>query len=186
MASSNIEDGPKPICVDLDGTLLRNDVTALSIKSFIRKRFINLFRFIFLVIVRGWAQAKRIVALEIPLEDIASQLGYNKEFLDYLIAQSKSRVRLFLATASDEIYAKKIAADVGIFDGVFASNGEVNLAGECKANTLCMIFGERGFVYAGNSRDDVAVWNRSFAAILVNPTKAALDAMAGKEYMLFD
>lgn len=179
-----------PLCVDLDGTLIRNDVTAWSVESFVRRGFWNVFRLLFWVLSKGWAHAKRRIAQEVPLDDM-SLLQYNKGFLDYLISQSRAGVHLFLATGSDEIYAKKVSEHLGIFDGVFASNGEVSLSGKTKADALCMIFGERGFVYAGNSGDDVAVWARSAAAILVNPRKAALEGIRkmtpfGDNYMLFD
>lgn len=174
-----------PICVDLDGTLIRNDLTVWSVETFIKSGFFSFVRFIFYVIFRGWAQTKRRIAQEIPLKDM-SLLKYNEKFLDYLVAQRKSGVHLFLATATDEIYAKKVAEDVGIFDGVLASNGECNLAGKTKADALYMIFGEKGFVYAGNSKDDIDVWNKCSEAILVSPTKATIDGMRDREYMLFE
>lgn len=172
-----------PICVDLDGTLIRNDVTFWSVGKFIKKNFWNIFKVAFYFFVNR-AYMKRIVAKEIELD--TSALDYNKEFLDFLIEKRHAGVPLFLATASDEIYAKKIADELGIFDGVFASNGEVSLASEAKSRTLCTIFGEGGFTYAGNSKDDLAVWERSGGCILVSPSKEAVDGMRGKEYLLFD
>lgn len=175
----------KPVCVDLDGTLIKNDLTAWSIKMFVRRNFFRVFELVFWFFLKGLAQTKRKVAEVVHLEDL-SIVQYNKEFVDYLASLRRSGVRLFLATASDEIYAKKVAKDTGIFEGVFASNGEVNLVGKTKADALCLTFGERGFVYAGNSKDDVAVWDRSGGAILVNPSKAALTEMSGRNYLLFE
>ena len=173
----------KPICVDLDGTLIRNDVTFWSVKEFIKKNFLNIFKVVFWFLFNR-AYMKKMIAQEIELD--TGILGYNKKFLDFLIEQRTSGVPLFLATASDEIYAKQIADDLGIFDGVFASNGEVSLASEVKAQTLCAIFGEGGFIYAGNSKDDLAVWSKSGGYILVNPSEKVLECMSGREYLLFN
>lgn len=173
----------KPICVDLDGTLIRNDVTRWSVNRFIEKSFWNFFKAVYWYFV-DLAYLKKIIAQEIELD--TTILEYNRKFLEYLIKQRTAGVPLFLATASDEIYANKIADELGIFDGVFASNGEVRLVAEVKAVTLCTMFGEKGFVYAGNSEDDIKVWEKSAECILVNPTKSVLKKMQGKKYLLFD
>lgn len=172
-----------PICVDLDGTLIRNDLTFWSMKAFAQKNVFNIFKIIFFVISKGWACTKKSVAQKIDLD--TSILEYNKGFVDFLVKKRRFGTPLFLATASDEIYANKVADDLGIFDGVFASNGDVNLAAETKAETLCAIFGKKGFVYAGNSKDDLKVWKKSCGAILVKPSRAALAGMKGKDYQLF-
>lgn len=176
--------GSVPICVDLDGTLIKNDLTLWSMKTFVRKNVFNIFRLAFFVISKNWAYAKKVVARETDLD--IGVLEYNKEFVDFLTGKRRSGTPLFLATASNEIYANKVADDLGIFDGVFASNGDVNLAAETKAKTLCAIFGDKGFIYAGNSKDDLKVWDKSCGAILVTPTKAALEGMRGKDYRLFE
>lgn len=176
--------GNVPICVDLDGTLIKNDLTLWSMETFVRKNVFNIFKLAFFVISKSWAYAKKVVAQEIDLD--MSVLEYNKKFVNFLTEKRCFGTPLFLATASDEIYANQVADDLGIFDGVFASNGDVNLAAETKAKTLCAIFGEKGFIYAGNSKDDLKVWEKSCGAILVTPTKAALDGMKGKNYQLFE
>ena len=157
-----------PICVDLDGTLIKNDLTSWSMKTFVQKSVLNIFRLEFFIISKGRAYAKKLVAQEIDLD--MGVLEYNKKFVDFLTEKRRFGTSLFIATASDEIYANKVADDLGIFDGVFASNGVVNLAAETKAKTLCAIFGEKGFIYAGNSKDDLKVWEKSCGAILVTPT----------------
>lgn len=173
-----------PICVDLDGTLIKNDLTFWSVRAFVQKKVFNIFRLAFFVISKGWAYAKNAVAQEIDLD--MKVVEYNKKFVDFLAEKRRFGTSLFLATASSEIYANKIADDLGIFDGVFASNDDVTLAAATKAKTLCTIFGEKGFIYAGNSKDDLKVWEKSSSAILVMPSRAALDGMRGKNYLLFE
>ena len=172
----------KPICVDLDGTLIRDDVTIEAFKIFTRQNFFNLFK-IFVWFLQGRAHLKKKLAANVDLD--VSTLQYNKNFLDFLITKKSEGHKLFLATACDQSYADKIADSLKIFDGVFASNGVVNLRAEAKVNALVMIFGEGRFIYAGNSKDDVHVWNKSAECILVSPTKSALEKMKNKKYTLF-
>ena len=54
--------------------------------------------------------------------------------------------------------AKPIAAHIGLFDDVMASDGKINLRNAAKRDALTKRFGERGYDYAGNSTDDLGVW----------------------------
>lgn len=53
---------------------------------------------------------------------------------------------------------------------------EVNLTAENKAAALVERFGEKGFDYAGNSRDDLAVWQHARHAVVVNASPAVAAA----------
>ncbi len=172
----------KPICIDLDGTLIRDDVTVEAIKLFVRRNPLNLFK-IFVWFLSGRAYLKKMLAINVDLD--ISALQYNKSFLEFLIRKKKEGHKLFLATASDQSYANKVADCLKIFDGVFASDGVVNLRAEAKADTLVAIFGKDGFIYAGNSKDDIYVWDKIAECILVSPTKSALKKMRNREYILF-
>lgn len=184
MGGGVINSGVAPICVDLDGTLIRNDLSVWSIKVFVKKKAVNIFKILYWLVFKGWAYVKKKVAQAVELD--MDVLKYNNPFLDFLIAEHNSGTPLFLATASDETYANKVARELGIFDGVFASDGSVSLAGRKKAEKLCSVFGEKGFIYAGNSKDDLKVWEKSLECILVAPTTAALKGMKGKSYRLFE
>lgn len=172
----------KPICVDLDGTLIKNDVTIEAMRIFIKHGFFNFLK-IFIWLLKGRAYLKKMLALNVDLD--ISTLQYNKNFLDFLIKKKKEGHDLFLATACDQLYANKIADCLKIFNGVFASDGVINLRAEAKANTLALIFGEDGFIYAGNSKDDLYVWNKSIECILVSPEKIVLKKMKDRDYILF-
>jgi len=70
-----------------------------------------------------------------------------------------------------------VAAHLGLFDGVFASEGTVNLAGSRKAALLCRRFGERGFDYVADARVDLQVWEKARRAITVDCTPSLLRAL---------
>jgi len=97
-------------------------------------------------------------------------LPYNEEFIGWLKDECASGRKLILCTASDSSIAIKIAEHLGIFDGVIASDGNVNVAGQRKADILVERFGASGFDYAGNSSDDLFVWESARHAIVVNAT----------------
>ena len=170
------------IGVDLDGTLIHDDVTWLACRKFLRQNWWNIF-FVILWLLRGRAYCKYRLAKEIEIDP--RKLNYNKKLLEFLSEKKAEGHEIFLATGCSEIYAKKIIDRFDLFDGFFASNDSTNLIGDVKSKKLVEKFGEKNFIYIGNSSSDVAVWKKSAEAILVTPTSGALKKMRGKKYFLF-
>jgi hypothetical protein len=56
-------------------------------------------------------------------------------------------------------------------DTMIGKDFETGLA-NLKAMALVELFGEKGFVYAGNDRSDLVVWRRAKGAIVVNATRS--------------
>jgi 4-hydroxybenzoate polyprenyltransferase/phosphoserine phosphatase len=158
-----------PLCVDLDGTLLKIDSTYEAIISSVLADGRNLFR-LSAWIAHGRAHLKRELAARWSFNP--AFLPYNEDFLAYLRDEHERGRRLVLATAADEAIARPIARHLGLFDEVIASDGTNNLRGRAKADALCRRFGKNGFVYAGNDATDHAVWLEAAAAIVVNAGSA--------------
>ncbi|WP_230851244.1 UbiA family prenyltransferase, partial [Ralstonia solanacearum] len=96
-------------------------------------------------------------------------LPYDDDVLEWLRAERAAGRTLVLATASHERYAQAIAAHLGLFDKTFATDDHVNLSARNKRDRLVAEYGEKGFDYAGNSHDDVVVWQAAERAYVVNP-----------------
>jgi 4-hydroxybenzoate polyprenyltransferase/phosphoserine phosphatase len=158
-----------PLCVDLDGTLIRTDSLGEAVFALIRK---NLGYALELPwwLLRGKAYFKQQIAERTDID--AAYLPYNQELLTYLKKDHTNGRQLVLATASNGIVAKAVADHVGIFSKVVASDSQVNRPGKAKAEALIELFGEKGFVYAGNSHQDIPVWAKAAGAIVVNASSA--------------
>lgn len=161
-----------PLCVDLDGTLLRSDLLLESVLLLVSRNPLFLFALPWWLL-RGKAALKQEVSSRIELDP--RYLPYDARVVEQLRC-SPHRVRV-LCTASDARLAHAISEHLGVFDMVLASDGTTNLAGKQKAETLANRFGDRGFDYAGNHRVDVPVWRRARRAWVVNaPTRLATRA----------
>src|SRR5690606_37717121 len=66
--------------------------------------------------------------------------------------------------------AREIAARLGLFEDVIASDGTRNLTGRNKLEVLRERFGATGFDYAGNERADYPIWRAARQATVVNAT----------------
>lgn len=162
-----------PLCVDLDGTLIRSDLLIESALGLARRNPLNIFRF-GAWLLRGKAAMKREIASRSEID--VSLLPYDDRVVDWLREQTSQR--RVLCTASDRKYAEAVAAHVRVFDEVIASDGERNLAGTSKAQALVDRYGERGFDYAGNAKPDLKVWRYARRAIVVNASHGLARAAA--------
>lgn len=159
----NLDEGERiPLCVDLDGTLIRSDLLVESALGLARRNPFDLLRCGFWLL-RGKATLKREIATRCEID--VSLLPYDERVIEWLRNSPQHRV---LCTASDRKYAEAVASHVGVFDEVLASDGARNLAGMHKAQALVERFGERGFDYAGNAAPDLNVWRHARRAIVVN------------------
>jgi 4-hydroxybenzoate polyprenyltransferase len=143
-----------PLCVDLDGTLIRSDLLWESLVCFFCQHPAR-FPLVFVWLLKGSAHLKRRLA-ENTVLDVAL-LPFNETFVAWLRGRHAAGRRLILATAADEILATRVAAYLGIFDEVLSSDGINNLKGRKKAALLsAKIAG--AFDYAGNSTSDWEIW----------------------------
>lgn len=158
-----------PLCVDLDGTVLRTDVFWESFVRLLRRNPLYLLSAL-IWWCRGRAVLKREIArrVEVPAET----LPRTESLLDHLRAERAARRPILLVTAADERLARRVAGHLNLFDEVLASDGHTNLRGATKARQLVERFGRGGYDYAGNSRTDLAVWRQARRGIVVNGTPA--------------
>jgi 4-hydroxybenzoate polyprenyltransferase/phosphoserine phosphatase len=158
-----------PLCVDLDGTLIRSDLLYEGLARLSKERFFLMFQAP-LWLSKGKAAFKRELANRVSLEP--SSLPYDERLVEFLRREKSGGRHLVLATASDRLWAEKVAHHLGIFDEVMGSDGTTNLAGEIKARALVQRFGDKGFDYAGNGAADRSIWRKARRAIAVNAPPA--------------
>ena len=174
--SIHLQDPDVPLCVDLDGTLIRSDVLWESMLLLLRANPLYLFVLPFWFL-RGRAHLKQEIANRTHLNP--ENLPYHLPFMEFLREERKSRRLIILATASDRLIAEAVAKHVGLFDGVLASEGTTNMRGSNKSNELIKRYGRNRFDYAGNSSVDLGVWKDCRHAIVVNADDSLVEK-AGK------
>ena len=159
-----------PLCVDLDGTLINSDTFYESLFALIKQNPLMIFMAP-LWLFQGKARLKAEVASRVDLD--YSTLPYNTELLAQLESERKAGRKLVLVTAANQKIADGVAGHLGLFDTVYASSDRHNLRASAKADKLVGLYGTGGFDYAGNDASDVAVWQVSNGAIVVNPDASA-------------
>ncbi len=158
----------RPLCVDLDGCLVRSDLLVESFLLLVGRRIL------YLLLVPFWLlSGKARLKAEIARRAVPDPqtLPYHEPFLHWLRSERDGGRELWLCTASNHRIAEAVANHLGLFTGVIASSDEINRAGRRKAAALVERFGDKGFDYCGNGTVDAAVWSRAHEAIVVNAGK---------------
>ena len=152
-----------PLVVDLDGTLVATDTLLEGSVALLRENPLY-FLVLPLWLLRGRAHLKRQIARRTTVA--ADRLPYRQGVVSYLREERRRGRPLVLATASDQMVAAAVAAYLGLFSTVLASDGTMNMSGRRKAWHLCKQYGIGGFDYIGNSWKDVVVWKHARRALV--------------------
>jgi len=154
----------RPLCVDCDGTLIAADLLHESLLKYLRPKPWRILQ-VFAWLLRGRGNMKSELAKRVTLDP--AKLPYREAVLDYVRAARSLGRRVFLVTAANRDQAEAVAAHVGCFDGVYASDERLNLKGARKAKFLAERFGNGAFDYMGDAHADFAVWEIADQAIVV-------------------
>ena len=168
----------RPLVLDVDGTFLKTDMLLECFWAGLgRDPLATLRASVTLIGDRAAlkAQLARIAALRTDL------LPVNGGVMAEVEAARAAGREVILASASDESLVKSLAADHGLSERVFGSDGTTNLKGAAKAKSLVAAFGDGGFDYGGNEAADRKIWAKAAGALVVNdPASARLLEGQGK------
>lgn len=170
----------RPLCVDLDGTLVKVDTLYDTLLLMVRKNPASLLR-IPQWLAGGKANLKAHMTRAVTLD--VTRLPYNQPLLDYLRAQREMGRPIYLATGADQALAGRVAAHLGIFSGVLASDGEKNLTGKNKLARFRQHFTGGELDYIGNAVADADLLAASVAPQVANPSFALRAVMRARGIM---
>jgi 4-hydroxybenzoate polyprenyltransferase/phosphoserine phosphatase len=156
----------RPLCVDLDGTLVKSDTLVDSLLLLIRTYPLRSMQ-AFVRVKDGKAAFKAWVTAQVTLD--VSHLPYNRKLLEYLAQQRGEGRKLYLTTGADATLAQRVADHLKLFDRVLASDGATNLTGNRKLDSLKSTFAGQGFDYIGNATPDLPLLEQAGEPMVANP-----------------
>jgi 4-hydroxybenzoate polyprenyltransferase len=154
-----------PLCVDLDGTVIKTDMLWEAVLSLVKQNPLKL------LAIPGWliggrARLKQRIAECSNLDPRV--LPYRSEVLELIRTERARGRRIVLVSAAHHAVAEQVAEHLGLFDEVMASDGTTNLKGRTKRKALEERFGHKGFDYVGDHAADLQVWSGARAAYVVS------------------
>jgi 4-hydroxybenzoate polyprenyltransferase len=157
----------RPLCVDLDGTLVKSDTLVDSLLVLARTHP----AFCFALpahLLRGRAALKAFITSHVSLD--VAHLPYNHVLLQFLHEERARGRVLYLVTGADVRLAQRVAAHLGIFNGVLGSDGAVNLTGTHKLDRLRTHFDGGEYGYIGNDTPDLPLLAHAAEIMVANPS----------------
>lgn len=156
---------PRPLFVDLDGTLLKSDLLLESALAVLKTNPLALLRMPFWLL-RGKAALKAELAQRTDLR--ADLLPYDPRVLEWLRSEADRGRSITLISASHESLVQRVAAHVGLFDAAVGSTTTHNLKGRNKLAEIQARCADTPFDYAGNTPVDLDIWQGAAGAVVVN------------------
>lgn len=167
-------DSSLPLCVDLDGTLVRTDLSVESLLVALRRApWIVVFLPFWLL--RGKCYLKERLSALADLDPRV--LPYHSVVVELVRSARERGRRTILVTGSHRKYAEKVSDHLRLFDECIATQPGQNLTGRTKARHLCQRFGAGSFEYVANGRIDLHVWSAAGAAGTVNAPRRVVRAV---------
>lgn len=156
----------RPLCVDLDGTLVKSDTLVDSLLVLARTHPALLLA-LPSRLLHGKAAFKEFVTSRVSLD--VAHLPYNRTLLQFLHEERTRGRALYLVTGADTRLAERVAAHLGIFTGVLGSDGRVNLTGRRKLDRVRSEFGGE-YAYIGNDTPDLPMLAHAAEIMVANPS----------------
>lgn len=164
---------PLPLAIDVDGTLLRSDITQEMF-------WLGLLKFpwlapkIFGLIKNDRPALKALLMPKLSGVFDPATLPYNPLVLKYARAHKDKGGEVILCSGSEGALIERIADHFDYIDAGFGTTATVNLVKGNKSKFLQERY-PGGFIYMGNSTQDFDVWVDSDIALAIAPPKGTAD-----------
>ena len=159
-------DDNKILFVDLDGTLIKEDLSNLAFISFLKKYPFKLIYYLIIFIIKGKPYLKEQISrnYEVPI----SKLTFNKSALEY-VRDVKNRHRVvYLISGSHQLLVDQIHQHLKIFFESFGTQNNFNMVGKNKVEFINKKLNIYEFDYFGNSKKDLPIWEYCKKIIYTN------------------
>ena len=159
-------DDNKILFVDLDGTLIKEDLSNLAFMNYLGKKPFKTLYHLIVFLFKGKPYLKEIISKDfrVPVES----LTFNKGALDY-VRDIKNRHRVvYLISGSHQILVDQFQSHLKIFFEAFGTNKKFNMVGQNKVKFINESLNINNFDYFGNSKKDLPIWDYCKRIIYTN------------------
>ena len=159
-------DDNKILFVDLDGTLIKEDLSNLAFSHSLKNYPLKTLFYLLVFLFKGKPYLKDKISknFEIPFE----KLTFNKAAFDF-IREVKNRHRVvYLISGSHQVLVDQMGKYLNIFFESFGTRNKFNMVGNNKVQFIKNNLKIHDFDYLGNSHKDLPIWKYTKRAIYTN------------------
>ena len=173
-------DDNRILFVDLDGTLIKEDLSNLAFSYSLKKYPFKTLFYLFVYLFKGKPYLKYKVSkdFDIPFEN----LTFNKAAFDF-IREVKNRHRVvYLISGSHQILVDQMGKYLNIFFESFGTRDNLNMVGGNKVQFIKENLKIYDFDYLGNSHKDLPIWKYTKRAIYTNASKRLIQTIKEQNF----
>ena len=159
-------DDNKILFVDLDGTLIKEDLSYLAFMDYLKKKPFKILYHLIVFVFKGKPYLKEIISKDfrVPIES----LTFNEGAMDY-VRDIKNRHRVvYLISGSHQILVDQFQNHLKIFFEAFGTSKNFNMVGQNKVKFINESLNINNFDYFGNSKKDLPIWYHCKRIIYTN------------------
>jgi len=157
-----------PLFVDLDGTLIQEDLSHEAFFYFFKTKPILCLYHLLIFLFLGRPYLKDKISRNYTVD--LSKLKKNNSCIEYLKVAKNSNRDVYLISGSHQLLVDQINNQLNLFNDVFGTHKNFNMIGKNKIayiNQKLKIF---DFDYIGNSKQDLSIWKYTKKVIFTNAT----------------
>tara|TARA_E500000178_G_scaffold336604_1_gene374783 strand:+ start:88 stop:642 length:555 start_codon:yes stop_codon:yes gene_type:complete len=170
----------KALFVDLDGTLIKEDLSDLAFLHSLKKFPIKTLFYLFVFLFRGKSYLKNKISknFDIPFKN----LTFNKAAIDFINEQKNRHRVVYLISGSHQILVDQMSRHLNIFFESFGTKENFNMVGYNKVRFIKENLNIHDFDYLGNSYKDIPIWKYTKKAIHTNSSQQLIKTIKTLEF----
>jgi len=173
-----------PLFVDLDGTLISDDLSNLAFTGFLKKNPLKTIIYLFLFLFFGKAYLKEKISrnFKVPLK----KLKFNKSCIEYILQEKNNNRSIFLISGSHQTLVDQIQNHLKLFLEVYGTHENYNMVGVNKTKFINHKLKYEYFDYIGNSKKDLPIWDYTKNIIFTNASANLKKIIESKNISKFE
>ena len=157
-----------PLFVDLDGTLIQEDLSHEAFFYFFKTKPIRCLYHIFIFLFLGRPYLKEKISRNYTVD--LSKLKKNNSCIEYIKVAKNSNRDVYLISGSHQLLVDQISNQLNLFNNVFGTHKNFNMIGKNKISYINQNLKIFDFDYIGNSKQDLSIWKYTKKVIFTNAT----------------
>ena len=159
----------KILFVDLDGTLIKQDLSNLAFSHSLNNFPFRTLFYLFVFLFRGKSYLKEKISknFEVPFH----KLSFNKAAFDFIREQKNRHRVVYLISGSHQTLVDQMDKHLNIFFESFGTRDNFNMVGHNKVRFINENLKIHDFDYLGNSHKDLPIWKYTKRAIHTNASR---------------
>ena len=170
----------KILFVDLDGTLIKEDLSDLAFSHSLKNYPFKTLFYLFIFLFKGKSYLKEKISKNFTVP--FANLTFNKAALDF-IREVKNRHRVvYLISGSHQTLVDQMDKFLNIFFESFGTKDNFNMVGINKVQFIKENLKIHDFDYLGNSHKDLPIWEYTQNIIYTNASNPLKKIINSKNY----